>query len=129
MESRVSRSANIVDVTDYPEINDLILGADVAVLDYSSLRFDWAITGKPVLYFVPDKEEYFDRRPGLFDYDDSAPGAQVTSTEEAAKEILRKDEYHERFGTELDIFNARFNSFSDGRAAERVVESFFSDIL
>lgn len=129
MESRVSRSANIVDVTDYPEINDLILGADVAVLDYSSLRFDWAITEKPVLYFVPDKEEYFDRRPGLFDYDDSAPGAQVTSTEEAAKEILRKDEYHERFGTELDIFNARFNSYSDGRAAERVVESFFSDIL
>ena len=29
------------DVSAYPEINDLILAADVAVLDYSSLRFDW----------------------------------------------------------------------------------------
>ena len=27
--------------------------ADVAVLDYSSLRFDWLITEKPVLFFVP----------------------------------------------------------------------------
>ena len=29
----------------HPEINDLILAADAAVLDYSSLRFDFALTG------------------------------------------------------------------------------------
>ena len=38
--------AHVVDVTGYPEINDLILASDAAVLDYSSLRFDFAVTGQ-----------------------------------------------------------------------------------
>ena len=37
--------ARIVDVTDHPEINHLVLAADVAVLDYSSLRFDVGVVG------------------------------------------------------------------------------------
>ena len=122
---RIHRSASIVDVTDYAEINDLILAADVAILDYSSLRFDWAITEKPMLFFVPDKEEYFELRPALFDFDDSAPGAQVVTTAQVAEEILRYKEYDDRFGQELRTFNQRFNYLSDGKAARRVVDSFF----
>ena len=38
--ARVARPG--VDVTDYPEISDLYLASDVAVVDYSSLRFDFA---------------------------------------------------------------------------------------
>ena len=44
----------MIDVTTYPEINDLILASDAAVLDYSSLRFDFALTGRPMLFLVPD---------------------------------------------------------------------------
>ena len=44
----------VVDVTDHPEINDLVLASDVAVLDYSSLRFDYALTGRPMVFLVPD---------------------------------------------------------------------------
>jgi CDP-glycerol glycerophosphotransferase (TagB/SpsB family) len=44
-------TGKVWDVSDYPEINDLLLAADVAVLDYSSVRFDWLITGKPVVFF------------------------------------------------------------------------------
>jgi CDP-glycerol glycerophosphotransferase len=123
--SRVTRSASIVDVTDYAEINDLILASEVAILDYSSLRFDWAITKKPMVFFVPDKTEYFQLRPGLFDFDDSAPGAQVVNTHSVADEILRSDDYISRFGPQLDEFNARFNSLNDGCSAQRVVDSFF----
>ena len=47
-------STRLIDVTDYPEINDLILASDAAVLDYSSLRFDFALTGRPMLFLVPD---------------------------------------------------------------------------
>ena len=48
----------VVDVTDHPEINDLVLASDVAVLDYSSLRFDYALTGRPMVFLVPDLEDY-----------------------------------------------------------------------
>lgn len=126
---RVSRSASIVDVTDYPEVNDLIQACDAAVLDYSSLRFDWAITRKPMVFFVPDIEEYFRLRPALFEFEDSAPGALVTTTDQVAEELLQSAEYTTRFGSQLDAFNRRFNSLSDGHAAERVVESFFEDLV
>ena len=44
----------MLDVTGHPEVNDLVLASDVAVLDYSSLRFDYAQTGKPMVFLVPD---------------------------------------------------------------------------
>ena len=59
----------VLDVTDYPEINDLILAADVAVLDYSSLRFDFGLTGKPMIFLVPDLDFYTGGARGfLYDY-------------------------------------------------------------
>ena len=42
-QQRSGQNARLIDVTHYPEINDLILASDVAVLDYSSLRFDFAL--------------------------------------------------------------------------------------
>ena len=77
-----SDRAGILDVTRYPEINDLILAADVAVLDYSSLRFDWLLTGKPLLFFVPDLEDYLAQRTALFDFGPTAPGPLLRTTDE-----------------------------------------------
>lgn len=128
-EERIQRSASIVDVTDYPEVNDLILGCDASILDYSSLRFDWAITRKPMIFFVPDMEEYFDLRPALFSFEESAPGPLTTTTSQVVEELKRADDYALRFRESLDVFNQRFNTLSDGRAAERVVDSFFKGIL
>ena len=46
----------VVDVSDYPDIADLYLAADVLVTDYSSAMFDFAVTGKPMLFFAYDLE-------------------------------------------------------------------------
>ena len=53
-----ARSSRVVDVTDYPHINELILASDAAVLDYSSLRFDFALTQRPMIFLVPDLDTY-----------------------------------------------------------------------
>ena len=87
---RVTGMAQVVDVTDYPDINELTLAADVAVLDYSSLRFDWAITGKPMVFFVPDLEDYFALRRPLFPYEGTAPGPWTNTTEEVAAALARR---------------------------------------
>ena len=81
-------AARIVDVTSYPEINDLILAADVAVLDYSSLRFDFALTGKPMVFLVPDLADYgAGTRRFLFPFEDSAPGPFVEDTAEVVEQL------------------------------------------
>lgn len=46
------------DVTAYPEVNDLLLAADVLVSDYSAIFMDYAILEKPMVCFGYDYEEY-----------------------------------------------------------------------
>jgi CDP-glycerol glycerophosphotransferase len=117
--------AQIVDVTRYPEITDLILAADVAVLDYSSLRFDWVLTGKPVLFFVPDLADYLSARTALFEYGPTAPGPLLATTADVAAAILDLGSVSRDFAQARIDFNKRFNHLHDGRATERVVDAFF----
>lgn len=124
---RVGRAATIVDVTDYPDINELTLAADVAVLDYSSLRFDWAITGKPMVFFVPDLESYFGLRAPLFPFEESAPGPWARTTAEVADLLADHEGVAVRYAAEVAAFNQRFNRLNDGHATERVLATFLDE--
>jgi len=124
---RVTGMAQVVDVTDYPDINELTLAADAAVLDYSSLRFDWAITGKPMVFFVPDIEDYFALRRPLFPYEGTAPGPWTSTTEEVATALRDLDGLRTTYAADIEQFNKRFNALHDGHATERVVAAFFDD--
>ncbi len=53
------------DVSDRRDINELYLAADVLVTDYSSVMFDFAVTGKPIVYFPYDLEDYRDAGRGF----------------------------------------------------------------
>jgi CDP-glycerol glycerophosphotransferase len=117
--------ATIVDVTRYPEITDLILAADVAILDYSSLRFDWVLTGKPVLFFVPDLFDYLSARTALFEYGPTAPGPLLSTTSEVIEAVLDVDTVSRDYAAARIEFNERFNALHDGSATSRVVDAFF----
>jgi CDP-glycerol glycerophosphotransferase len=118
-------AGNVWDVSSYPEINDLILAADVAVLDYSSIRFDWLVTGKPVLFFVPDLVDYLSSRGVLFDYESTAPGPLLQSTAEVAATLLDLGEVAAEYAAARELFNKQFNRLHDGHATERVINAFF----
>ena len=68
-DRRISRIPRCLEVTDYPEVSDLYLASDVAVVDYSSLRFDFGVTGKPMIFHVPDLQRYQDSRGWFFDFE------------------------------------------------------------
>jgi CDP-glycerol glycerophosphotransferase len=124
---RMRGRARVLDVTDYPEINDLTLAADVAVLDYSSLRFDWALTGKPMVFFVPDVTEYFAFRPPLFDFAGSAPGPLLATTDEVVGALSDLDAVRTGWGDAISAFNATYNELQDGKATDRVLDAFFHE--
>ncbi len=123
---RETGGSQVLDVTDYPEVDDLILAADVAVLDYSSLRFDFALTGRPMLFFVPDLERYESGVRGfLYDFRSSAPGPLLETTGQVVDALRDLGALARDYGAELDRFNAEFNRYQDGAAADRVVDAFF----
>ena len=55
------------DMTNYANINDLYIASDILISDYSSVFFDYSITGKPMLHFTYDYEEYSSQRGLYFD--------------------------------------------------------------
>jgi CDP-glycerol glycerophosphotransferase len=118
-------TGHVWDVSAYPEINDLLLAADVAVLDYSSIRFDWLVTGKPVLFFVPDLVDYLRSRRVLFEYESTAPGPLLESTAEVAASLLDLGGVASEYAAARELFNKQFNRLHDGYATERVINAFF----
>ena len=117
--------ARVLDVTDYPEINHLILAADVAVLDYSSLRFDIGVVGIPMVFMVPDLAAYEEGRGFLHDFRSSAPGPLLATTEDVASAVRDLDALRDDFAADYAVFRARFHAGQDGHAADRAVAAFF----
>ena len=48
----------VKDVTDYPDVNELYLAADILISDYSSAFFDYGLLGKPMYCYAYDYDDY-----------------------------------------------------------------------
>ncbi len=59
----------IVDATAYPDMQELLCAAGLLITDYSSSMFDYALTGKPIVRFATDVEEYAKDRDFYFPID------------------------------------------------------------
>ena len=117
---------SVRDVSHHPDIAGLYLAADVLVTDYSSVMFDFAITGKPQLFFTYDLEFYRDELRGFcLDFEAEAPGPLVAETGDLADALLDVDAVHARYADAYAEFRRRYCHLDDGGAAARVVESVF----
>jgi hypothetical protein len=112
----------VLDVTDYPRLGELLLAADAAVLDYGAIRADWALTGRPTVFFTPDRAEYEAVRAPLVDYEATLCGPQAATTAEVAA-LLGDLPALRAAGAPLAArVGAELNPAADGRGAARVVE-------
>ncbi|GAA4701341.1 hypothetical protein GCM10023349_18000 [Nocardioides conyzicola] len=116
-------AAPVVDVTSWPAVNDVLHTADVAVLDYSERRFDWALTRRPAIFHVPDHDAYLEAYPGPIDFDSTAAGPQVADLEGVLGELGDLAGLRERYAGAVDTLNSTYNALHDGHAAERVVRA------
>ncbi len=81
-------AANVVDVSRYPDITELMLVADVLITDYSSMMFDFASTGRPMLFLTPDLAEYAGSTRGFYlDFTEIAPGPLLESTDDVLRSL------------------------------------------
>lgn len=111
------------DVSEYPEIAELFLAADVLITDYSSLMFDYANTGRPMLFFTYDLEHYRDQLRGFyFDFENEAPGPLIATSDELISALGDLDAITERYRDAYKKFQETFCDLDDGNAAGRVIE-------
>lgn len=118
---RDSTGPRVIDVTGYPDVADLLTAADGLITDYSSVMFDFSVTGKPMYFLVPDLEHYRGRLRGFyFDLTERAPGP-VLRTQTELEAVLADARVAEDYASRYRAWQRRFNARDDGHAAERVV--------
>jgi CDP-glycerol glycerophosphotransferase len=99
------------------------LAADLLITDYSSVMFDYVVTGKPVVLLAPDLEQYRDQIRGFYlDLEEIAPGPICRTNEELSEVLSRLGETVEAYSDRYQDFTTRFVSRDDGAAAARVVD-------
>jgi len=114
------------DVTWFADVRELLLVADVLVTDYSSVMFDFAVTGRPILFFAWDLETYRDDVRGFtFDLESQAPGPVLRSTAEVLASLQELDAVSSAYAERYAAWQRRFCALEDGHASARVLDAVF----
>lgn len=115
----------LIDVSSHPSVEELCLASDALVTDYSSLMFDYAALDRPIVIHADDWEAYEAARGTYFDLRSCPPGA-IARTEDELVDIFSTGHWQGSRSAQLRAaFRARFCSYDDGHAAERVVRRVF----
>jgi CDP-glycerol glycerophosphotransferase len=89
--------------------------------------FDYANTGRPMLFFTYDLDAYRDEIRGFyFDFLERAPGPLLRTTEEVVAALNDLDAVREEHAARYRDFASSFCELDDGHAAARVVDRVFS---
>jgi CDP-glycerol glycerophosphotransferase len=115
-----------LNVSAYPDITELFLVADVLVTDYSSAMFDYAVTGRPMVFFTYDLAEYRDSLRGFyFDFEAEAPGPLLETSADVIDAVRDIGAVAGGYRDAYQRFAARFCPLDDGKAAARLCDRLF----
>ncbi|MFE6532457.1 CDP-glycerol glycerophosphotransferase family protein [Streptomyces rochei] len=121
--AELHRRGVLIDATDEPHVEDLMLASDLLITDYSALMFDYVLLDRPVLIHADDWAAYTASRGTYFDVTAEAPGHVSRSYRELAW-LLASGAWRDEEAARLrSAFRDRFCEYEDGRAAERVVRT------
>lgn len=114
-----SDKENIINVTSYPDMQELITIADIAITDYSSWIYDFLLQRRPGFIFATDIDLYNTER-GFYYPLESTPFLIATNREELNENVRKFD--NEIYLEKVEAFLKDKECCEDGHASERVVD-------
>jgi CDP-glycerol glycerophosphotransferase len=121
-----ARRGFVVNVTGYPDVAELILASDALITDYSSMMCDFAVTGRPMLFFTYDLADYRDSVRGLsIDLEREAPGPLLATSDDVIDAIGNLGSVPALYQDAYAAFVAKFCPLDDGKAGARVCDRVF----
>lgn len=116
---RGHQESNMIDVTRYADMQELMTIADIAITDYSSWIYDFVLQRRPGFIFATDIELYNTERGFCYPLEQT-PFAIATNNEQLKQNILNYEEapYLEK----VEAFLEEKGCMEDGHASERTVD-------
>lgn len=103
-------------------LNLIMKYSSALITDYSGAFVDYLLTGHPLVFFIPDLQEYRESRGYVFEnYSEMLPGEKVTEFSGLRETLAREDVYHKQ----REVARAALNSQTTATASERVCAILF----
>ncbi|WP_066067728.1 CDP-glycerol glycerophosphotransferase family protein [Neobacillus soli] len=126
VSKKIKSSKNIINVTQYDDVQELMYASDILITDYSSVMFSFLLTKKPCFLYVPDLKSYIENDRRLYFDIKELPFTSAITNEEIKRNIreFSFEGYEEGVSKMLKIIN----SFEDGNACEKLLNKIEKEI-
>ena len=115
----IDRFEDVINVTNYPDIQQLLIISDILLTDYSSVCMDFLLTKRPAFLLARDIEVYRKERGFHIELDET-PFPISHSEEELINNIRNFDEVE--YQNDVNKFLGKYGYYDDGYAAKKVVD-------
>jgi len=110
------------------DLHNILPCVDILVTDYSSVYFDFLLLDRPIIFIVPDLEEYRERRGFILEpFEFWTPGPKVKNFKKFLEELEKSIKNPEYYQKERRTINDLVNYYKDGKSAERIYKLVFKD--
>lgn len=125
-DADIFQNPKIIDVSKYPDMQELLIISDLLITDYSSTMFEFALLDKPTILFATDAEKYHNEIRGLKDifWQSVFPLAE---TNEELENLIKNIDWEHVKENAIKI-KSRFCTFDQGDASKKVVD-FMAQII
>ena len=111
-----------IDLTEYPNVRELLMMTDLLIADYSSVAVEYALLGRPILLYAYDLDWFLKHDRGFyFDFEKTAPGPIITDMDG----LIRAVTHREWDLDKVRRFAELHNDFFDGRSSERIADHYW----
>ena len=109
----------VLNFTDYPDINDLFIVADIMISDYSSVWFEYSILERPMICFPFDYDGYMSKTGMTFDLKNDFTGLICNTDAQLLEAItsLKEDGNYQAESEHTIKFKKRFIQTHGGATA------------
>ena len=111
------------DLSAHEDIQEMMVACAALITDYSSVIFDFCLTGRPMLFYAYDLEFYGERlRDFYYEFNDFVPGPIARDQSTLVELLSDLDAIATNHRAAIQRFARRFNQPFDGRAAHRATQ-------
>ncbi|STZ76012.1 putative glycosyl transferase [Bergeriella denitrificans] len=113
-------------VPEHINTNELLSIVDILITDYSSIAFDYMATGKPIIYYIDDYEDYKEKR-GLYFEVTQLPGVMAKTADELYEATISLVNNSSRTHSLYPEAMKKFTPYDNGDVTKRVINWFFKN--
>jgi CDP-glycerol glycerophosphotransferase len=112
-----------INVTDYPDIQELLVAADALITDYSSCIWDYSLTHRPSFIYATDLEDYMKEDRDFYTPISEWPYPLAQNNDELEQNILSFNQI--QYESKVKVHQRKLGMFETGHASETAANKIY----